>query len=200
MSARPPALTIPPFDASSFGPTGTPRMPEHPPGWAPPPTDSQRADPRDPCHCPRHAPASVFTRNTLGFYGSSVPACSGCRRGDQDAIEDALVRTIRSQEARLRQLLCDGYPDDDVTTLIASLTADIATLEGHTTALPTATEYARRALAIAHTAVTLHAYLIAPEPSPSDFYNAYMAHKETLDRFTPETFTGTAAADRLFTG
>jgi hypothetical protein len=200
MSARPPALTIPPFDATSFGPTGTPRLPTHHPGWTPPPTDSQLADPRDPCHCPRHNPATGFTRNTLGFYGSAVPACTGCSRGDQDTIEYALVADIQRDETRLREHVRDGLDTERAAFLIARLSANIAALETHTAALPTAPDYARRAIAIAQTAIVLHAYLAVPEPSASDFYDAYMAHRATLDRFTPTTFAATAAADRLFTG
>lgn len=205
--STPPTLTIPPFEATaieatSFGPTGTPRLPDHRPGWTPPPTAAQLADPRDPCHCPRHDPAAGFTRNTLGHYGSAVPACTGCRRGDQDAIESAIVADIQRDEGRLRDLLRDGHPsaDTDAILIITQLVASIEALEAYTTELPTAPEYARRAIAIARTANVLYTFCIDPEPSLSEYYDAYMAHKATLDRFTPATFTGTTAANRLFTG
>jgi len=205
---RPPTLIIPAYDAA-FGPTGTPRipadtsqippMPLHSPGWTPPPTAAQLADPRDPCHCPRHDPASGYFRNTLGFYGSAAPACSGCRRGDQDAIEFALVVAIQRDEARLRELLREDHPVPEVGTVVTRLLTNIADLEAHTTELPTAPDYARRAIAIARTAAALHTAMVLNRPV-SALHEAYLAHIATMDRFTRTTFSAAAAAELLIVG
>lgn len=206
----PPLLAIP-----AFGPTGTPvvspldSMPLHSPGWTPPPTAAQLADPRDPCHCPRHDPAAGYFRNTNGDYGSAVPACSGCHRGDRDALETQAARRVNSRDHVLRACLDCDLPSSVMSRQAANLVQAIADLEALTTEIPTPIEYACRVIRIWDTATTLYAALVrynsvrlvdttTPDEltaARQEVRAAYLAHVETLDRFTPTTRIATLALE-----
>jgi hypothetical protein len=209
------AATAPPLLVIPFGPTGTPvvspldSMPLHSPGWAPPPTDTQLADPRDPCHCPRHDPVAGYFRNTNGAYGSAVPACSGCHRGDRDAQETQAARRVIALDHVLRTRLRDDLPSSTTTQLAADLFTAIADLEALTTEIPTPIDYANRAIRIWETATALHAALVrynsvrlVDTTTPDELTNirqevrdTYLAHVESLDRFTPTTRIATRALE-----
>jgi hypothetical protein len=193
--ATPPQLVIPaaafgPTTGSmAYGPTGTPvvsPMPLYSPGFNqhPPPTADQLADPRDPCHCPRHDPAAGFTRNTAGEYGMYVPSCTGCHIGDREAEESVLVTRINTAESILRHLLTTELPNtDSCRSAAAELLLATETLEARTDTLPSPIQYGHRVVRMWETAHRLQTALAHSDAVPE----AYRAHVESLDSYTPVT-------------
>jgi hypothetical protein len=184
-------------------------MPLHSPGWTPPPTAAQLADPRDPCHCPRHDPAAGYFRNTNGDYGSAVPACSGCRQGDRDAQETHAARRVIALDHVLRSHLRYNLPSSTANGFATNLFSAVADLEALTTEIPTPIDYANRAIRIWETATALHAALVRYNSvrlvdtttldqltaARQEVRDTYLAHVESLDRFTQTTRIATVALD-----
>jgi hypothetical protein len=108
-------------------PVGMP-IPRHRPGYVPPPTAAQLADPRDPCHCPLHNPAIPHRRNSRGVYSTFAPACSGCSRGDQDALEYAQANRVWALEGELLADLATSHPTPATRVLAERLRAAIQAL------------------------------------------------------------------------